>query len=175
MRMAARLVLCTAVLSLAPAGAAFAQQYPPGSCSISTNVTSAQAGSTVTVTGTGFPTGPVDITVNGQSVATANAASDFQVTFQIPANATPPFVIRATAGDVSCAATLTLSPAGAGAGAGAGAARGAGAGAGGGGLAFTGSDMQLVWIGLVALMTGLALVVAARRRAASRSRLSTVS
>jgi hypothetical protein len=171
MRMAARLVLCTAVLSLVPAGAAFAQQYPPGSCSISTNVSSVQAGGSVTVFGTGFPTGPVDIFVNNQQVATANAASDFQVTIQIPANATPPFVIRAVAGDLSCAATLT--PVGAGAGAGAGAR--AGAGAGGGGLAFTGSDMQLVWIGLVALMTGLALVVAARRRAASRSRLSTIS
>ena len=169
MRMAARLVLCTAVLSLAPAGAAFAQQYPPGACSISSNVTSAQAGSAITVTGTGFPAGPVDITVNGQLVTTATAASDFQATFQIPANATPPFVIRATSGDVSCAATLTLSPTAAGARA----ARGAGAG--GGALAFTGSDMQLVWIGLAALMTGLALVVAARRRAASRSRLSTIS
>lgn len=169
MRMAARLVLCTAVLSLAPAGAAFAQQYPPGSCSISSNVSAVQAGGSVTVTGTGFPTGPVNITVNDQPVATANAASDFQITIQIPANATPPFVIRATAGDVSCASTLTLTPTGAGAGA------RAGAGAGGGGLAFTGSDMQLVWIGLVALMTGLALVVAARRRSAARSRIAPIS
>ncbi len=167
MRMAARLVLCTAVLSLVPAGAAFAQQYPPGSCGLSTNVSAVQAGGSVTVTGTGFPTGPVDIFVNDQQVATATAASDFQITIQIPANAAPPFVIRGVAGNLSCSATVTLTPTGAGA--------GAPAGAGGGGLAFTGSDMQLVWIGLVALVSGLALVIAARRRAAARSSLSTIS
>jgi hypothetical protein len=33
---------------------------------------------------------------------------NLQVTFQIPANATPPFVIRAVAAGESCAAALTL-------------------------------------------------------------------
>jgi LPXTG-motif cell wall-anchored protein len=52
---------------------------------------------------------------------------------------------------------------------GAGPARGA-AGA-GEGFAFTGSNtMLLVWIGLAVLMVGVALVVAARRRAAIRHR-----
>jgi LPXTG-motif cell wall-anchored protein len=53
---------------------------------------------------------------------------------------------------------------------GAGPARGAAARA-GEGLAFTGSNtMILVWIALAALMVGVALVVAARRRSAIRNR-----
>ncbi len=159
MRMAARLVLCTAVLTLVPAGSALAQQYPPGACSLTANLSAVSAGDSVIVTGTGFPAGPVDITVNGQPVATATAASNFQTTIQIPANASPPFVIRAGGGDQIC--TVTLSPAAAGVGRGA--------------LAFTGSDsLPLIWIGLAALVVGLALVVAVRRRAATRSRLAAI-
>jgi LPXTG-motif cell wall-anchored protein len=161
------LLACTAVLVLVPAGAAVGQQYPPADeCTMSTNLSVAQAGSNVVVTGTGFPTGPVEISVNGQLVATATAASAFTTTITIPANATPPFVIRGVGvGGITCTTTL-LAPGA------------AGAAAAGRPFAFTGSDsLPLVWIGLAALITGLALIVAVRRRSTSqaRSRLASVS
>jgi hypothetical protein len=46
---------------------------------------------------------------------------------------------------------------------------------GGEGLAFTGSNLTLLWIGLAVLVTGVVLLMATRRRAAVRSRTRGVS
>jgi hypothetical protein len=43
---------------------------------------------------------------------------------------------------------------------------------GGGALAFTGSDLTLLWVGLAALVVGIVLFVATRRRASLRRQAS---
>ena len=170
---AALLVAVPMGLLAAPAGA---QPYPPngdggngggGSCGLALSVSAVASGGQVTLTGTGYPTGPVPIFFDDTQIATATAASDFTVTFQVPANAAPgQHTIRAVAANGTCAATATITIVGSG---GPGAARSGG----GGQLAFTGGwVLALIAAALVCLATGTALMVGSRRRAEVRRQFS---
>ncbi len=161
------LVIAALPIGLLAAPAA-AQPYPPsgGVCSVGLSSSAVPAGGQVTLTGTGFPTGAVSIFFDDAQVATATAASEFTVTFQIPTDAVPgQHTIRAVAADGTCAPTATITVAGSRA--------VAGAARGGDRLAFTGGwVLVLVAIALVSLTVGTTLVVGSRRRAQVRRQFS---
>jgi hypothetical protein len=148
----------------APAGA---QVYPPNGCTLGASVSVTTAGSSITVTGSGFDAGPVTIFFDETQVATTTAGAEgtISATFTIPANASQgTHVIRAVPAGAKCDPTTTITVE---------AAAGARGPARGGALPFTGSDsLPLVWIALALLTVGTALVLAVRRRAQTRRSLS---
>jgi hypothetical protein len=153
------------LLAILPAAPAAAQVYPPSGCTLGASVSVATAGSSITVTGSGFDPGQVAIFFDSDQVATATAAGGtFSVVITVPSNASPgTHVIRAVPADAACDPTTTITVQ-----AGAGARAPAAAGA----LAFTGSDsLPLVWIALAMLTVGTAFVLAVRRRAQARRSL----
>jgi hypothetical protein len=153
---------------------AAAQTYPPApSCSLGLSSSTVPAGGTVVVSTTGSPcyapgssetltfaSDPVTL-----GTVTANANGQFSVTVTIPSNATAGTHTITSTGLGANGSTLVLS-------ASLTVTRGAAAAGAAGPLAFTGSTdtAPLLWISLVALVSGAALVVGARRRSTMRSR-----
>jgi LPXTG-motif cell wall-anchored protein len=132
-------------------------------CAIQVSPTTAQPGSTVTVTGTNFPTSPatVPIKIGSQQVGTAHIGSNgsFSDPATIPAGLSGSQTISVACASTGVDATTAVNvqaatqpnPPGA-------------------PLARTGSDTQpLVLAGLGAVAVGTALVLTARRRRASRT------
>jgi hypothetical protein len=144
--------------------------YPPlGGCTLATSVSAGVAGSTVTVTGSGFDPGSVAIFFDSAQVgsATASAQGSFSVDIVVPSSATPGIhEIKAVPADGKCDPFVTFTVTAA--------APATGRSAGGSALAFTGSDsLLLLWIALAMLTVGTTLVLAVRRRARTRRSLST--
>jgi len=152
-----------------------AQPYPPaGGCSLALSSSVVPPGGTVTVSTTGpacyAPGAPVSLTFTSDPVSlgtvNANANGQFSTTVTIPSNATAgthtitASGASASGGTLVLSASVTVTRAGA-------AAPGAA-----GRLAFTGSTdtAPLLWIALVSLVVGAALVVGARRRLTTRGR-----
>jgi hypothetical protein len=170
-----KLLALSALFLGALAVPAAAQTYPPApSCSLGLSSSTVPAGGTVVVSTTGGPCyapgSSVSLTFTSDPVSlgtvTANGAGQFSTTVTIPSNATAgTHTITASGpgasgGTLTISASLTVTRAGA-------AAAGAP-----GRLAFTGSTdtAPLLWISLVALVSGAAMVVGARRRSTMRSR-----
>ncbi len=154
---------------------AAAQPYPPsGGCSLALSSSVVPAGGTVVVSTTGSPCyapgASVTLTFTSDPVnlgtVTANGAGQFSTTVTIPSNATAGTHTITSSGPGASGGTLVLSASLTVTG-----ARAAAAGA-PGQLAFTGSTdtAPLLWIALVALVLGAALVVGARRRMTTRGR-----
>jgi LPXTG-motif cell wall-anchored protein len=170
-----KLLALSALFLGALAVPAAAQTYPPsGGCALVLSRTVVPAGDTVVASTTGSPCyapgSSETLTFTSDPVTlgtvTANANGQFSVTLTIPSNATAgAHTITssgpgASGGTLVLSASLTVTRAG---------APVAGAP---GRLAFTGSSdtAPLLWIALVALVSGAALVVGARRRSTMRSR-----
>ncbi len=153
----------TSLLLLVPSGVAAAQVYPPDGCQISISRNVVAPGETVIVTGEDFVPGEsIDLFLLSDPVflktVTADSTGSFSTEVTIPLN-TPPGLhqIRASSGTCTLTADINVTASG---------------GPGGGGqLAFTGSNsLPWLWIALVLLAIGTALVVGARRRAQVRQR-----
>ncbi len=155
---------------------AAAQPYPPsGGCSLGLSSSVVPAGGSVTVSATGSscyaPGTPVTLTFTSDPVSlgtvNANANGQFSTTVTIPSNATAGTHTITASGASASGGTLVLSASVTVTRAGAAAAPGAA-----GRLAFTGSTdtAPLLWIALVSLVVGAALVVGARRRLTTRGR-----
>ena len=138
-------------------------------CSIAVSPTNPQAGDTVTVTGTNFPTSPsnVVIKIGGTDVGTAHVDADgeFSQAVTIPSGLTGSQTISAACASTGVDATTNVNVR---------AAQGSSSSSGGGGgapLARTGSNstQPLVLAGLGAVAVGTALVLTARRRRATRT------
>jgi hypothetical protein len=186
-------VLGLAVLGVAPllavAAPAGAQdpEYPPGTCSLSLNVSVAEVGQTVLASTTNCSSPylgnvAVDLFLNSDPVflvtTTANPAGQFSdVAFTVPAGTGLGQHEVTSVGPGAHEPTLVLhapltvvGPGGGGPGANGGGVQKAG---GGGGLAFTGSSvLPLLFLALVLLTIGTALVLGARRRAEVRRRVA---
>jgi hypothetical protein len=187
-------VLGFAVLGVAPllamAAPAGAQdpEYPPGTCRLSLNVSVAEIGqtvlaSTVNCTSPYLGNVSVDLFLNSDPIflttTTANADGVFSnVAFTVPAQATLGQHTVTSVGpgaetpELVLDAPLTVVAPGGGGPAvdNAGGTQKAG---GGGGLAFTGSNtLPLLFLALILLTIGTALVLAARRRSEVRRRVA---
>jgi IPT/TIG domain len=162
---AACAVLCAfAVIASAPA---HAQVYPPRGCTLGANVSVANGGESITVTGAAFDPGQVAIHFDEPLVTTTAASSQgtIAVTISVPPSASAgTHVIRAVPADGKCDPSTTIT------------VRTTAADRGeesSGALPFTGSDaLPLVWIALALLTVGTAFVLAFRRKAQTRRALS---
>ncbi len=171
MRRFVKLVVLMGALAVAPVVAlstgAGAQAYPPSACTVGTSQVDVTPGQTITISISGFaPSTQVNLALDGQAIGslTTDGSGSGSGSFTVPSNLSPGTHTLSASGDSgvggTCDPSTTLTVAGAAAGARA---------AGGGALAFTGSDtLPFVWIGLAALTIGAALVIAVRRRAATR-------
>lgn len=154
---------------------AAAQTYPPsGGCSLGLSSSTVPAGGTVVVSTSGTPcyapgssetltftSDPVNL-----GTVTANANGQFSTTVTIPSDATAGTHTITSSGPGASGGTLVLS-------ASLTVTRAAApVAAAPGQLAFTGSSdtAPLLWIALVALVLGAALVIGARRRVSTRGR-----
>ncbi len=162
---------CASLALLVPAAA---QPYPPsGGCSLALSSSVVPAGGTVTVSTAGSPCyapgATVTLTFASDPVTlgtvTANANGQFSATATIPSNASAGTHTITASGTGANGSTLVLS-------ASLTVTGGAAAAGARGPLAFTGSTdtAPLLWISLVALVSGAAMVVGARRRSTMRSR-----
>jgi LPXTG-motif cell wall-anchored protein len=171
MRRLVKLTVLAGLMALAPLVAlsttAGAQAYPPSACTVGTSQVNVTPGQTITVSVSGFaPSSQVNLALDGQAVGsiTTDGSGSGSGSFTVPSNISPGTHTLSASGTAgvggACDPSTTLTVAGAAA---------AGARAGGGALAFTGSDtLPFVWIGLAALTVGAALVIAVRRRSATR-------
>lgn len=172
-----KLVVLMGALAVAPVLAlstgAGAQAYPPSACTVGTSQVNVTPGQTITVSVSGFaPSSQVNLAIDGQAIGslTTDASGSGSGSFTVPSNLSPGTHTLSASGTAgaggTCDPSTTLTVAGAAAGPPGAAAPGAGAG---GALAFTGSDtLRFFWIGFAALTVGAALVIAVRRRGATR-------
>jgi hypothetical protein len=170
------------VATAAPAGAQGDPEYPPGSCQLALSVSVAERGqtvlaSTVNCTSGCNPGATVTLELLSAPIFLTSARSNgdglfTNVPFVVPQEATlGPHIVRSTCPGAEIDTLVLTAPLTV-------VARGGGQppareGGGGGALAFTGSDsVLLVWFALILLTIGTALVLAARRRAEARRRVS---
>jgi hypothetical protein len=165
----ATLVACLASLPIAIGTVADAQVYPPSACVIGVSAVNVTEGSSLTVTGSGFPPGPVAVFFDETrqvGTAVANGSGNFTFVFTVPGGVgVGSHIIRAIPADPLCDPIVRINVV-----AGTPGVRQEGKGA----FAYTGSDATtLLFLALLALVVGTLLVLSARRRRSVRQSVGT--